>query len=89
MQRRHLSAARSRAFVILAIGRPWISCQPRHRRARVAPATPTRRTIGHRPHCSAREGKAVDLKCKGPRFDPRGAPEGFSHTGQGKLFGLS
>jgi hypothetical protein len=27
--------------------------------------------------------------CKGPRFDSRGAPEGFSHTGQGKLFGLS
>jgi hypothetical protein len=33
--------------------------------------------------------KGLDLKCKGPRFDSRGAPEGFSHTGQGKLFGLS
>eukprot|EP00966_Prymnesium_polylepis_P274911 6352252-Prymnesium_polylepis.1 len=31
-------------------------------------------------NCSAREGKAVDWKCKGPRFDSRGAPEGFSHT---------
>eukprot|EP00966_Prymnesium_polylepis_P055291 1278574-Prymnesium_polylepis.1 len=40
-------------------------------------------------HCSAREGKAVDLKCKGPRFYSPGAPEGFYHTGQGKLFGLS
>eukprot|EP00966_Prymnesium_polylepis_P087140 2016761-Prymnesium_polylepis.1 len=33
--------------------------------------------------------KAVDLKSKGPRFDSRGTPEGFSHTGQKKVFGLS
>eukprot|EP00966_Prymnesium_polylepis_P269899 6235146-Prymnesium_polylepis.1 len=41
------------------------------------------------PRGYGRTALAVDLKCKGPRFDSRGAPEGFSRTGQGKLFGLS
>jgi hypothetical protein len=28
---------------------------------------------------------AINLKCKGPRFDSRGAPAEFSLTGQGNM----
>eukprot|EP00966_Prymnesium_polylepis_P087613 2027577-Prymnesium_polylepis.1 len=46
------------------------------------PALGARYDVTHQKQAAshAREGRAVDLSCKGPRFDSRGAPAEFSLT---------